>query len=254
MEVRSRESIIALSATILLHLFLLLIFLLVKIDWNPKLETFTEIAFLSGNAAESPAANNTFTLPPSTSDSESDAQEKVSLPERKMLEQEDLTIPAPKEKFAANDRLDVPEPTWTEQPTDLPNESSVPMLPDKEIPSPSEKFSLDDKALPSTGPIKLPGEQSKMPFTIEGEAAHRTVVYKILPTYPEGLQKTATIRVQFTVLPDGTVGEMIPLIKSDPYLERITLNSLKQWRFNPLPANQPQQAEIGIITFRYLLK
>jgi hypothetical protein len=47
---------------------------------------------------------------------------------------------------------------------------------------------------------------------------------------------------------------MIPTIKSDATLEKITLDALRQWRFNPLPSFEQQRSEKGIITFRYLLK
>lgn len=254
MVLKSKESIVALAATLVLHLILLLLFLLIKVHWNPKLQSFTEISFLSGTNSTAFAANEHLTAPPTASETKDQSEETVRLPQRKMLEQESLTVPVKKQKMTPHDKPAIPEQGKIYPPQMRSSELAALPLPEKEIPALDEKFSLDDKAIPSTGPVSLPGEKSPTPYTIEGEAAHRSVVYKILPRYPEGLQKTATVRVQFTVLPDGQIGEMIPLIKSDAELERLTINALKQWRFNPLPANQPQQAEIGIITFRYLLK
>ena len=80
------------------------------------------------------------------------------------------------------------------------------------------------------------------------------MVNRVIPQYPENLQKQATVKISFTVLPNGHVGEMIPVIKSDALLEKITLDAFRQWRFNALPADAPQRVERGMITFRYLLK
>lgn len=98
------------------------------------------------------------------------------------------------------------------------------------------------------------GSGSGQPFTIEGDAAQRLIVKQIIPTYPEGLQQEAVIQFRFTVQPDGRLTGLIPMRKGDPTLEKITLNALRQWLFNPLPANAEQKPVQGLITFRYQLE
>ena len=109
----------------------------------------------------------------------------------------------------------------------------------------------DDKILPTSTPVKIADQGSLTPYNIEGQAANRVVTYKIIPKYPEGLQKQATVKISFTILANGQVGEMRPLIRADARLEKITLDAFRQWRFNPVTGDRK---ETGVITFRYLLK
>ncbi len=62
----------------------------------------------------------------------------------------------------------------------------------------------------------------------------------------------AVISVRFEVRPDGTVGRIIPLKKMNPELEREVQSTLRSWRFSRLPSGAPQQAQWGIITFRFV--
>ena len=48
--------------------------------------------------------------------------------------------------------------------------------------------------------------------------------------------------------------EPLSALRARAKLEKITLDALRQWRFNPLPKNQSPRTETGVITFRYLLK
>ncbi|HPI72043.1 MAG TPA: hypothetical protein PK843_14555 [bacterium] len=92
------------------------------------------------------------------------------------------------------------------------------------------------------------------PFAIEGDAAQRTILHQVIPEYPSGLQKEEVLKIRFTLLADGRIGLMIPMRKGDPTLEKITLDALRQWRFNALPASAEQKSVTGIITFRYELQ
>jgi len=92
------------------------------------------------------------------------------------------------------------------------------------------------------------------PFAIEGDAAQRTILHQVIPEYPSGLQKEEVLKIRFTLLADGRIGLMIPMRKGDPTLEKITLDALRQWRFNALPASAEQKNVTGIITFRYELQ
>lgn len=82
----------------------------------------------------------------------------------------------------------------------------------------------------------------------------RKIYSYILPEYPEGVSKEIDVKLKFTILPDGTVGKIIPLIKADAKLEMAAINSLRQWRFEPLPQNAKQTEQTAIITFPYRLQ
>lgn len=86
-----------------------------------------------------------------------------------------------------------------------------------------------------------------------GKGKRRIYSYS-LPEYPEGVSKEIDVRLRFTILPDGTVANIFPLIKADARLESTAINSLRQWRFEPLPTNAKQAEQIVVITFPYRLR
>ena len=87
-----------------------------------------------------------------------------------------------------------------------------------------------------------------------GGQGQRKIYSFNLPEYPEGVNKEIDIRLRFTILPDGTVGNIFPLIKADTQLENAAINSLRQWRFEALDASQKQVDQVAVIVFPYRLK
>lgn len=63
----------------------------------------------------------------------------------------------------------------------------------------------------------------------------------------------AMLTVKFEVKPDGRVGQILPLKKMNPELEREVINTLKNWRFSRLPSGVPEESQWGTITFRFVL-
>ncbi|MCF8242145.1 MAG: energy transducer TonB [Melioribacteraceae bacterium] len=82
----------------------------------------------------------------------------------------------------------------------------------------------------------------------------RKVYSYLLPAYPEGVSKEIDIKLRFTIMPDGSVGRIFPLIKADTRLEVAAINSLRQWRFEPLPSNKKQSEQTAVIVFPYRLR
>ena len=87
-----------------------------------------------------------------------------------------------------------------------------------------------------------------------GGKGTRKIYSFILPQYPEGVKKEVNIKLQFTILPDGTVGTIIPKMKADTRLENAAINSLRQWRFEALSSNQRQAEQTAVIVFPYRLQ
>jgi len=88
----------------------------------------------------------------------------------------------------------------------------------------------------------------------EGGLGTRRIYSYIEPSYPEGVHKEIDIRLRFAILPDGTVGTILPLTKADTKLENAAINSLRQWRFEPLSPNQKQTEQTAVIVFHYRLQ
>jgi len=86
-----------------------------------------------------------------------------------------------------------------------------------------------------------------------GNGKRRIYSYSV-PEYPEGVSKEIDLKLRFTIQPDGTVSRIIPLIKADARLEMTAINSLRQWRFEPLPRNAKQMEQTVVITFPYRLQ
>lgn len=84
-----------------------------------------------------------------------------------------------------------------------------------------------------------------------GGGGNRVVLFKKVPQYPPGVNASGTIKIQFTVLQDGTIDKMYPLEKADPRLERAAMDALRQWRFNSISQNIVQ---VGIITLTFKLR
>jgi len=87
-----------------------------------------------------------------------------------------------------------------------------------------------------------------------GGKGQRKIYSFNLPSYPEGVKKEVDIKLQFTILPDGTIGTIIPKIKADTKLENAAINSLRQWRFEALDESQKQVEQTAIIIFPYRLQ
>ena len=96
-------------------------------------------------------------------------------------------------------------------------------------------------------------EKKSAPYKLEWEGdIQRTPVIQPLPSYTVDVE--AVITVRFQVMPDGSVGRMIPLKKMNPELEKEVFKTLRSWRFNPLPPGVPQVPQWGTITFRFVLQ
>ncbi|MBX3043422.1 MAG: energy transducer TonB [Candidatus Kapabacteria bacterium] len=84
-----------------------------------------------------------------------------------------------------------------------------------------------------------------------GGGGNRIVLHKPLPKFPVGVNTNAELKFRFTVMPDGTVGRIIPLQKADPRLETAALAALRQWRFNVLKEDVVME---GVIPLTFVLK
>lgn len=84
-----------------------------------------------------------------------------------------------------------------------------------------------------------------------GGGGNRIVLHKPLPKFPAGVNTNAELKFRFTVMPDGTVGRIIPLQKADPRLETAALSALRQWRFNVLKEDIVME---GVIPLSFVLR
>lgn len=85
---------------------------------------------------------------------------------------------------------------------------------------------------------------------IEGPVKGRAIIYQ--PSPPEvDIVNEIEFKLKFWVLPDGTIGEVIPLKRGDAKLERVAIAYLKKWRFEPLSPEAPQRKIWGTIPIKF---
>lgn len=88
---------------------------------------------------------------------------------------------------------------------------------------------------------------------IRGPLAIRKILER--PNPPQVRVKVeAEIELTLYVLPNGIVDRAIPSVKGETELERIAIQYLKQWRFVPLPRDQPQVEQWGTIPIKFKLQ
>ncbi|PID56862.1 hypothetical protein CSB45_09355 [candidate division KSB3 bacterium] len=87
--------------------------------------------------------------------------------------------------------------------------------------------------------------------TIEGPASDRKVIYKPARLPEVTIEMEVVIRLKFWVMPDGSVGDVVPLQRGDIRLERAAIQYLKSWRFNSVAGEHDVW---GIVPIRYKIR
>jgi protein TonB len=215
--------------SIILHIIIVILFAFINFSIGMEEDEYVTIGFGSGMSMGTPGPTGEDLLTEKNKPKREnqkpkiEEQKKVELPKTKNPDKENILADADKkkEKEALNDKI-----------KPLTNEES------------------------KTKGTEQPGEgDGGFGFEIDfGGKGMRKIYSYFLPDYPEGVSKEIDVRLRFTILPDGTVGKIFPLIKADARLELAAINSLRQWRFEPLPPNVKQIEQTVVITFPYRLQ
>jgi TonB family protein len=135
-----------------------------------------------------------------------------------------------------------------------------------ELPAPEHRRT-EAKALPPLPTLAPPARRETAPTRpaavtlpspqvaslIKGPAADRVVIFQ--PPPPSAtVESESEIELRFWILPNGAVGRVVPVKKSDPRLEALAINYLRLWRFTPLPSDTPQDEQWGIIPFKFRIR
>jgi hypothetical protein len=147
---------------------------------------------------------------------------------------------------------------------DEPRLADVAVLPD--LPAP-ERQRAETKALPPLPTLAPPARRESAPTRpatialpspqvsslIKGPAAERQVIFQPPPPSVT-VESESEIELRFWILPNGAVGRVVPVQKSDPRLEALVINYLRHWRFTPLPFDTLQDEQWGIIPFKFRIR
>lgn len=255
------EKVVSVAGTVVVHAVLVLLFLWIHISFRPVMEEFTEVTLAGGWQAPSVQPQPPISEPATENEQVQEETnrplpEEIELPERRQLalnEEELLEKVQPEvEKFVnPGNIVKKSSPVSRSMPQ---VRSGVPTLQRREKAMETGLFrkQLDEKLLKGTQKVPVNVDQQ---FEIDWEGEIKREIYqRRLPEFPPDVQREATIKIRFTVLPNGLVGSAVLLQKGDTRLENLTLEAFKTWRFNPLPSYVEQVPQVGIITFHFKLK
>lgn len=226
---------ISYSGSIVFHIILLLLAFLINFGLQPRAKDFIELTFGDGGfgltggsqgiAMEESGGNTT---------TEETLEQKK---ENKVPEIKDLSLP--KSKTESKDNIINP----VDKTKVIKKEKA------------QEKTEQGNSNTKGTGQGSMGQGEGGAGFDIQwGGNGIRKIYSYVIPDYPDGVNKEADIRLRFTIKPDGTVGSIYLLTKADTRLENAAINSLWQWRFEPLNLNQSQADQTAIIVFPYRLQ
>lgn len=228
-----KSSGISYTISLALHAIAILLFLLINLSFDYVPSEYIDLSFgISDQTGSSGAQGNKINIIKETPKPSEKEQSKEKNPEVKEVdlpvaintEDENVIKPAHNEKEVAEEK------------TELNTETVV-----------SNSKSNEEGNNTNT--------EGNFGFDIDwGGKGTRKIYSFILPQYPEGVKKEVNIKLQFTILPDGTVGTIIPKMKADTRLENAAINSLRQWRFEALSSNQRQVEQTAVIVFPYRLQ
>lgn len=221
------------SFSFIFHALILLLFLLITINLDYPPREYVELTFGSlgevgssgaeGKKIEEVEQLSTPVEKLETVDQSKDVKE-IELPKAKNTEEENVVTPADKSR-----------------------EESVVSSTQNEV-DPNAVVTSEAQGNLSQG-------EGSFGFDIDwGGKGKRQIWSYPLPKYPAGVQKEIDIKIMFTIKPDGSVGSARLLTKADTKLENAAMNSLRQWRFEPLSPSYKQVDQTAIIVFPYRLQ
>ncbi|RMD92207.1 MAG: hypothetical protein D6814_17240, partial [Calditrichaeota bacterium] len=215
-----KPQLIGWAVAIVLHALLLLGFAFLNFGWRYDIPEWVEMEFMSVNprgvkpAGAMPQKSLT---PPAPKKNQ--ARKLINLPERRMLEDELPKLKAENkpELFPEENPVEVLKQNFSQDRPELDLPRTVAGKQGKEV-ARAENLHMGDKQVQTPAPDL--GKGVAVPFLIEGEAAERTVLHRVIPEYPSNLSREAVVKISFVVLPSGVVVRAVPILKGDAVLER----------------------------------
>jgi protein TonB len=261
-------------ASILFHILLSLIFLFVVYDNPIDLSEYANLTFSNYNPVDMPVIeeNEISTAPPTPAVVSSSprslsprsvpanqSNRQVDLPTRRMTEYDVNRIPI--ESQGQLTRNNQGEKISTDRETIHGVENNLSSLDENILNAYRPGTKPSDRSVgQKVDAIATPGQkggdvQFEKPYAISWEGVDRGApLNDPSPQYPPGVNVEGKVRIKITVLPDGTMGDLIPLQKLDATLESVTIKTLKTWRFRSLKASEPQVNQTAVITYNFILQ
>jgi TonB family protein len=112
---------------------------------------------------------------------------------------------------------------------------------------------MDKLITPKEKSIQEKPLEENLHLGIKGPLVSRKILERPNPPQVK-VRVEAEIELTLYVTASGAVDRVIPSVKGEADLERIAIQYLKQWRFAPLPNDQPQGEQWGTIPIKFKLQ
>jgi TonB family protein len=86
-------------------------------------------------------------------------------------------------------------------------------------------------------------------YRMEGDVINRTIVTRVIPEFPPGVNRNGSVTMEFTVVPNGSVHNITVTRRSEPEFEHVSVVAMRQWTFN-----RADRSHTGRITFNFILE
>jgi len=261
----SRETREGWIGSIAVHALLAVMLVLVSVPQIVANEELIELSWGAAVAAETPRETVMNASSPSSEGktaevvrpkAEKDPSQPVVLPERRMPDAGDETLPT-----ARIEKLDVPQNGAPQTRTQTGGVGEREQQMGKGVgereqftTNPASGVSPSDVASPGSG--SLGGDVDRgVAFSIQWMGGGtRKRVSGDLPDYPSGANVEAQIKIMAVVQPDGTIKTVQPVQKANTRLEDAAMRAVRLWKFEPLRQSQSQLDQNCVITFLFKLK
>ncbi|MEK6656930.1 MAG: hypothetical protein AABY58_05750 [Nitrospirota bacterium] len=123
-----------------------------------------------------------------------------------------------------------------------------------DVPLPDRSFIEGGKGMQTALPTNKKGEAagSSESFGIKGSAGKRKLIFRPSPPSVD-TSVTVTIELEFRILSDGSVVDIMPVRKADAKLEEIAIRYLKNWRFNSVSDDEKDEY-VGIVPIKFKVR
>jgi periplasmic protein TonB len=108
--------------------------------------------------------------------------------------------------------------------------------------------------VPPPPPPPSPAPVPRAPVHVGGQITAPALVKRVEPTYPElasSAQLTGIVILEATVGTDGCVESVKVLRSRHPFLDRASVDALKQWQYSPLMLNGIETPFVVTVTFNF---
>lgn len=123
-----------------------------------------------------------------------------------------------------------------------------------DVPLPNRSFIEGGKGTQTALPTNKKGEAAigSESFGVKGSAGKRKLIFRPSPPSVD-TSVTVTIELEFRILSDGSVVDVMPVRKADVKLEEIAIRYLKNWRFNSV-SDEDKDEYVGIVPIKFKVR